>query len=203
MTRAKAYRPQPVTARTTRGCRGVRAERDDHRSNRRSGEPGKGYGFRSHRLVWGWIADPIWASGHAAAPTGRTHDRTRPDCQVSRFFFCIQGAVHTCPCEGGGGNGEARTRDEREALDTDRTGAKAIGWSGVVIGDGEPGRCGEPATRLDRVVKRRDPCGRSQGVGVEARTDRKLHPRAGVRALIVALKPGDAGGAKGGRKVET
>jgi hypothetical protein len=27
--------------------------------------------------------------------------------------------------------------------------------------------------------------------------------RAGVRALIVAMKPGNAGGAKGGRKVET
>jgi hypothetical protein len=38
-------------------------------------------------------------------------------------------------------NGEAQTRDEREAPDADRTGDKAIGWSGVVIGDGEPGRC--------------------------------------------------------------
>jgi len=28
-------------------------------------------------------------------------------------------------------------------------------------------------------------------------------PRAGVRVLIVALKPGNAGGAKGDRKVET
>jgi hypothetical protein len=27
--------------------------------------------------------------------------------------------------------------------------------------------------------------------------------RAGVRALVVAMKPGNAGGAKGGRKVET
>jgi hypothetical protein len=39
--------------------------------------------------------------------------------------------------------------------------------------------------------------------GVEVRTERKPHPRAGVTALIVALKPGNAGGAKGGRKVET
>jgi hypothetical protein len=31
----------------------------------------------------------------------------------------------------------------------------------------------------------------------------QAHPRAGVRALIVASKPGNAGGAKGGRKVET
>jgi len=97
-------------------------------------------------------------------------------------------------------NGEARTRDEREALDADSTGDKAIGWSGVVIGDGEPGRCGEPATRLDRVVKRRDPRGRSQGVSVEGRINRKPGPRAGVTALIVALKPGNAGGAKGGAK---
>src|SRR6266481_3150119 len=29
------------------------------------------------------------------------------------------------------------------------------------------------------------------------------HPRAGVRALIVAMKPGNAGGAKGCRKMET
>ena len=36
--------------------------------------------------------------------------------------------------------GEARTREQREALDADRTGDKAIGWSGEVIGDGEPGR---------------------------------------------------------------
>ena len=36
--------------------------------------------------------------------------------------------------------GEAQTRDEREALDADRTGDKAIGGSGGVIGDGESGR---------------------------------------------------------------
>jgi hypothetical protein len=53
--------------------------------------------------------------------------------------------------------GEAQTRDEREpssgysngfaagtlaslAHDADRTGAKAIVWSGGVVGDGEPGR---------------------------------------------------------------
>jgi len=97
MTRGGAYRQRPVTSRSTRRCQGARAERDDHRSNRRSGEPVEDSGFRSREPVWGWIADPIWASGHAAAPTGRTHDRYRPDCRSSRFFSCIPGAVHTCP----------------------------------------------------------------------------------------------------------
>jgi hypothetical protein len=27
---------------------------------------------------------------------GRTHDRNRPTRQISRFFSCIPGAVHTC-----------------------------------------------------------------------------------------------------------
>ena len=39
-------------------------------------------------------------------------------------------------------SGEAQTRRKREASDADRTGAKAIGGSGEVVGDGEPGRCG-------------------------------------------------------------
>src|ERR1700687_2582506 len=42
-------------------------------------------GFRSRVIVWGWIAEPIWASGHASAPTGRTHDRNRPP--VIRIFL--------------------------------------------------------------------------------------------------------------------
>jgi hypothetical protein len=29
-------------------------------------------------VVWRLLADPIWASGHAAAPAGRTHERFRP-----------------------------------------------------------------------------------------------------------------------------
>ena len=37
-------------------------------------------------------------------------------------------------------NGEAQTRDEREACDADRTGDKAIEGGGGVFGDGEPGR---------------------------------------------------------------
>ena len=38
---------------------------------------------------------------------------------------------------------------------------------------------------------------------MEGRINRKPGPHAGVTALIVALKPGNSGGAKGGRKVET
>jgi hypothetical protein len=35
--------------------------------------------------VWGWVANPIRASGHAAASTGRTPDRARPDRRNSHF----------------------------------------------------------------------------------------------------------------------
>jgi hypothetical protein len=41
-----------------------------------AGQPGR-------VIVWGWIAEPIWASGRAAAPTGRTHDRNRTARQIS------------------------------------------------------------------------------------------------------------------------
>jgi hypothetical protein len=51
--------------------------------------------FKSRIIAWDWIADPIWASGHGAASTGRTHDRNRPARQTSQFCSCIQGAVHT------------------------------------------------------------------------------------------------------------
>ncbi len=36
-----------------------------YRSNRRSEEPVGTSGFRGRLIVWGRIADPIWASGHA------------------------------------------------------------------------------------------------------------------------------------------
>ena len=81
---------------TARRCRDERAERDDNRSNRRSREPVLCTGSRSRHGVWVWIAEPIWASGHDAAPTGRTHDRNRPERRISRLPSCIQGAVHTC-----------------------------------------------------------------------------------------------------------
>ena len=47
----------------------VGGERADDRSNRRSREPVWCKGFQSRIHVWVRIADPIWASGRAAAPT--------------------------------------------------------------------------------------------------------------------------------------
>jgi len=35
-------------------------------------------------IVWMLLAEPIWASGHGAASTGRTHDRIRT---IVRFCF--------------------------------------------------------------------------------------------------------------------
>ena len=49
--------------------------------------------------------------------------------------------------------------------------------------------------RGERIVRYRPPRGAERALGS------RLH--AGVRALIVAMKPGNAGGAKGCRKVET
>ena len=49
-----------------------------------AGQPGR-------VIVWGWIAEPIWASGHAAAPTGRTHDRNRTARQISSTFLLHPG----------------------------------------------------------------------------------------------------------------
>ena len=63
-------------------------------------------------------------------------------------------------------------------------GAKATRGSGEVVGDG---RLRRPDTLSGETCAR--PASFRRG--------------AGVRALIVALKPGNAGGAKGGRKVET
>src|SRR3954470_16738998 len=34
--------------------------------------------FSGRAVVWRLLTDPIWASGHAAALTGRTHERFRP-----------------------------------------------------------------------------------------------------------------------------
>jgi hypothetical protein len=53
-----------------------------------------------------------------------------------------------------------------------------------------------------RPVTWRDLRGNEQGVGARL-SKPQAHPRVGVRALIVAMKPGNAGGAKGCRKVET
>ena len=63
-------------------------------------------------------------------------------------------------------------------------GAKATRGSGEVVGDG---RLRRPDTLSGETCAR--PASSRWG--------------AGVRALIVASKPGNAGGAKGGREVET
>ena len=39
--------------------------------------------LKSRWIVWDRIANPIWASGHGAASTGRTHDRSRTARQNS------------------------------------------------------------------------------------------------------------------------
>ena len=52
--------------------------------------PGRGNGLSRPLIVWGWIAEPIWASGHVAASTGRTHDRNRTAVN-SPVTPCIQG----------------------------------------------------------------------------------------------------------------
>src|ERR1039458_1791197 len=59
----------------------------------------------------------------------------------------------------------------------------------------------QPAPGLDPGVKRRDLRGSLQGKGARL-SKPQARPRAGVTALIVAMKPGNAGGAKGGRSEE-
>ena len=70
-----------------------------------AGQPGR-------VIVWGWIAEPIWASGRAAAPTGRTHDRNRTARQISSTLLLhprgrphMRGAKR--PCHGEGRSDEA------------------------------------------------------------------------------------------------
>ena len=86
-------------------------------------------------------------------------------------------------------NGEARTCDEREAHGAERLGAKAtmgaVWWLETEGSEGHSREAERPARRK----------------GIEELERHIL--RAGVRALIVAMKPGNAGGAKGCRKVET
>src|SRR5258708_35307684 len=82
--------------------------------------------------------------------------------------------------------GEARTCEEQEADDAEGLGAKAIiGAAGWLETEGSEGRRRE-AGRPARTASGRAPQG--------------ADPRAGVTALVVALKPGNAGGAKGCRK---
>src|SRR5271157_4062407 len=96
MTRVTADRQQPVTP-EPRVDAGVKELNEMTIGRTDDPENPRVATARASRIhVWDWITDPIWASGHGTASTGRTHDRNRPARQTSRFFSCIQGAVHTC-----------------------------------------------------------------------------------------------------------
>lgn len=82
-TRSPATRVGVTGPFETRGdARGERAEGDDDRSNRGSGEPVQTHGPRGRNIVRDRVADPIWASGHCAASTGRTHERSRSAVKI-------------------------------------------------------------------------------------------------------------------------
>ena len=81
-------------------------------------------------------------------------------------------------------------------------GVKAIMGGSWVVGDGRLWR--------DRTREARRPARRMREKGFQGTALREEQNgprvrayRAGVRALVVAMKPGNAGGAKGCRKVET
>ena len=90
---------------------------------------------------------------------------------------------------------------EREAQDAEGLGAKAIMGGSGVVGDGRLWRDGTREARRPAWRKRRKDSRYRPPRGAERASASRL--RAGVRAPIVALKPGNAGGAKGCRKVET
>src|SRR6478752_649533 len=46
-------------------------------------------------LVWHSLAEAIWASGHEAALTGRTHERTRPRTVLCQTALNPRGRPHT------------------------------------------------------------------------------------------------------------
>ncbi len=46
---------------------------------------------RGRLSVMGSFAEPIWASGHIAASTGRTHDRRRTARQIQLPILALQG----------------------------------------------------------------------------------------------------------------
>lgn len=85
--------------------------------------------------------------------------------------------------------GEPQTREEREARRAEWLGVKAtagaVRWLETEGLEGCPYEAKRPA--------------RCKGI---EEPEWHIH-RAGVRALIVAVKPGNAGGAKGCRKMET
>lgn len=56
-------------------------------------------------FVWGWFADPIWASGRMPRQTGRTNDRTRTVCRICCRQSLASGGPSThaiCPVSGRG-----------------------------------------------------------------------------------------------------
>ena len=91
---------------------------------------------------------------------------------------------------------------EQESHDAEGLGVKAVMGGSGVVGDGRLWR--------DRTREARRPAWRKEENGHQGTALRKEHSgptgsrhRAGVRAPIVVTKPGNAGGAKGCRKVET
>jgi hypothetical protein len=69
--------------------------RSDERVN-----PGRATAIVGRSIVVVSFAEPIWASGHRAASTGRTHDRRRTARQILQKASCASGAVHTCASGG-------------------------------------------------------------------------------------------------------
>jgi hypothetical protein len=96
--------------------------------------------------------------------------------------------------------GEARTCEEQEAHGAEGLGDKAtrgtVRWLETEGFEGWTREARRPARRK-----------RKEDVGYRppewSRTGQASRLRAGVTALVVAMKPGNAGGAKGCRKVET
>ena len=112
--------------------------------------------FRSRKTVWGWIADPIWASGHGAASTGRTHARNRSARQNSQQLLHPR-AVHTCTLSSPSypsGEGSAalgaptreRPNDVGEDPEANRSPGDASGVSLVREGAGRLRRHGRAGT---------------------------------------------------------
>ena len=91
---------------------------------------------------------------------------------------------------------------KREAHDAEGLGAKAVmGAVGWLETEGSGGTERVKRGDLSGARRRKDPKVPPFARSATGRRDRAC--RAGVRAPIVAMKPGNAGGAKGCRKVET
>ena len=90
---------------------------------------------------------------------------------------------------------------KQESHDAEGLGGKAIMGGSGVVGDGRLWRDRTREARRPAWRKRRKDSRYRPPRGAERASESRL--RAGVRAPIVAMKPGNAGGAKGCRKVET